>query len=627
MHWQPAFGRQLQLVTLSALIGMVLASSIALWGLNHLGDTSRRLTDLSYYGETLTQLRLELIDRESAARRLTPTSLASWNDLNNDQQQQMEQRLSAVRPTSPSTSEALTQIHQQFQQWNKTLAQWQRSHAALGVNSQHGARGELSRAAAELDKGELGLFSSLVDAFQQTRSAEFRFMDKPTAENQTAVLDKFAQLRAMIQKLSFEEHFAEALNGYENALLKVIKAIEQADKDDQLLTKQRSQLEQVINQNYTHLQETLMVEARQSADQAEKWSQILLLVASAGSVVLVIALILWIGLSTRNRLRILTDFLAQVANGNLNGHLEIDTKRNDEFDQLGDAANGMNKQLNGLVGEVSALNGELRQMAAELSHHSGEIASANQAVSTQSSSMAAATEQISTTAEQMHVTAQQLQQTSDAALKQAQEGGRDIGTALSALSETAQVVENAANTIDSLNRESERIDLVLEMINELAGQTNLLALNAAIEAARAGEAGRGFAVVADEVRELADKTVKATSQIDHIVGTIQQESKEASKIMQLALEQTRQGHRQGENAVQAVVAIEQGAGEASEATRQITQAIGQVAETTREMAQRMDRIAGSVQDNSQAVSEIVTASEQVHQRANALDHLTARFQL
>ena len=626
MRWQPAFVRQLQLVTLTALVGMVLASSIALWGLRHLGDESRHLADLSNYGETLTQLRLQVIERESSAYQLTPALAKEWAGQNQQKHQQMSQRLEDVQLSDSATQRALPQIRQQFQQWDRSLTAWVSSRSSLGLNAESGIRDEMSQKAVVLEK-ELSLLPWLVETFQKVRSAEFRYIEQPDTGHKAALQKAFDGLKQEIRDNDFEEHFAKPIGEYQRQIDALIQILDKHHRDQRQLIEHRASLELQISQSYDYLQQTLLFEARQSADHAENWSQNLLIAASVGALVLVQALILWIGLGTRRRLRTLTEFLARVADGDLTQVTEVNEKRNDEFDQLGNAANTMNRQLNGLVTEVSQLNEQLRHMVGELNHHSGEIAGANESVSGQSNSMAAATEEISVTAEQIHMTAQQLQQSSESALRQAQEGGRDIGNALASLADTASVVERAAGTIETLNRESERIDLVLEMINELAGQTNLLALNAAIEAARAGDAGRGFAVVADEVRELADKTVKATSQIDQIVGTIQQESKQASLIMQQALEETLRVQAQGEEAVRAVDAIEQGAGGACDASRQITVSIGQVAETTREMAQRMDQIAGAVSDNTEAVGEIATASRQVHERANALGTLTARFQL
>ncbi len=626
MRWQPAFVRQLMLVMITALIGMVLACSIALWGLQLQSNSTRSLADLAFYSESLTRLKLELINREAAILKLDPAKATTWPQQSQQMQQAMSRQLDQVQLSDPPTQQALTQIRQQFNQWDQLSQQWFSSLTTLGLNSQHGRRGQLNQKAAEL-KEALGLFTSMVEVFQQVRTAELIYLEQPAPASRQAMIDAFAALRSMIVELSFEDHFGPALDGYEQAMQQLISAVNQHHQQQQQLAQQRQTLQQSIDNSYQHLQQNLLVTARTSATQDASTARAFLIAANIASVLLVMALILWIGLGTRGRLRLLTDYLTQVSDGDLSQQLTLNTARNDEFDQLGDAANRMTRQLNGLVGEVRSKNDQLRQMAAEMNNHSAGIASANQSVSGQSSSMAAATEQISVTAEQMHSTSQTLQHTSEQALQQAQDGGRDISRALNALNETTQVVEEAAQRIDTLNHESEQIDRVLAMINEIAGQTNLLALNAAIEAARAGDAGRGFTVVADEVRELANKTVTATSQIDTLVSTIQQESKQASHIMQSALEQTRLVQQQGSAAVRAVDAIEQGAGSACEAARQINGAIGQVAETTRDMAVRMDDIASAVEHNASAAGEISQTSRLVHEQADQLGQLTARFQL
>ncbi|MDX1398687.1 MAG: methyl-accepting chemotaxis protein, partial [Oceanospirillum sp.] len=205
------------------------------------------------------------------------------------------------------------------------------------------------------------------------------------------------------------------------------------------------------------------------------------------------------------------------------------------------------------------------------------------------------------------------------------QGAQVIGQAIQALADVAEVVDEASSSVETLGARSKEIDVVIDLIVGVAEQTNLLALNAAIEAARAGEAGRGFAVVADEVRTLAEQTVKATTDITEKVEAIQKDTQSVINAMQQSRSRVEQGRALGDQAVEAVRAIEQQTRDAADQTQEIMNAVREVAQTTSQMAQDMDHIAHEIGQNHEATGQIVSASRAVHERAEQLEALSARF--
>ncbi len=210
---------------------------------------------------------------------------------------------------------------------------------------------------------------------------------------------------------------------------------------------------------------------------------------------------------------------------------------------------------------------------------------------------------------------------------QAREGGAVVASTITDISSIVEVVVQSAEAIERLGRSSEQISDMAESIEEIADQTNLLALNAAIEAARAGEAGRGFAVVADEVRKLAERTQKATKQIVHTIVHIQRETAAAVTMTQEGAHRVEAGKQRAAAAAAALENIISRTASVSEIIKQVATASSEQARTIQEIAQRLEDISSLTQEETASTSEIAHSAEDLSQMTEHLRRLVGRFVL
>ncbi|NSL54186.1 methyl-accepting chemotaxis protein [Uliginosibacterium aquaticum] len=281
--------------------------------------------------------------------------------------------------------------------------------------------------------------------------------------------------------------------------------------------------------------------------------------------------------------------------------------------------------IGGLIREINAGSAKLNTSASEIARTSHEVSSAANQQSEATSAMAAGIEEMTVSVNHIADNAHQTENESRQASELGREGEQRAASAVSVISEIASTVQQAGERIDGLLKRTDEIGSIADVIKEIASQTNLLALNAAIEAARAGEQGRGFAVVADEVRKLAERTTNATAEIAGMVGAIQSDTRDAVKVMESAMPQVQAGVASTEAAAQSLRAMRQGAEETLSRIREVANATREQGQASNSIAQQVERVAQMVEETSRAVAGSAETARQLEALAQTLQHSVSRF--
>ncbi|WP_267269800.1 methyl-accepting chemotaxis protein [Pseudomonas protegens] len=372
--------------------------------------------------------------------------------------------------------------------------------------------------------------------------------------------------------------------------------------------------------------EKSLQDARSQAMDAAKASALAILIGG-GLLAAVLAMLVAWSLSSNlvGRIRQAVDVAKAIAAGRLDS--SISATGHDEVSNLLQAFAAMQERLRTMISQIKQGADQLVSASQSISSASLQLSASAQEQSHSASSMAATVEELTVSINHVADNAGDAHALSSESGRQSEEGGSVIQDTLGSMRLIAETVQASATQIGELGQHAEQISSIVSVIKGIAEQTNLLALNAAIEAARAGEQGRGFAVVADEVRLLAQRTANSTQEITEMVGKIQLGTREAVSSMDVGVNQVKNGVELAQQAGEAIVNIRTSSGNVVRVVDQISLALREQTAASQDVARNVERIAQMSQQNSQAVEETTETARSLQQLAQNLEQQVNVFHL
>ncbi len=312
-----------------------------------------------------------------------------------------------------------------------------------------------------------------------------------------------------------------------------------------------------------------------------------------------------------------TGDLTALMNGEYKGDYQI----------LKDNINTLVDSLNDLIKQITESVDHVADASLEISSTAETMAAASEEQSSQADEVAGAVEVMSRTITENAMAAQRTAQEAEKNGIVAKEGGYVVAQTVNKMKDIAVVVKQSAENIEKLGESSKQIGEIISVIDDIADQTNLLALNAAIEAARAGEQGRGFAVVADEVRKLAERTTEATKQIAIMIKGIQNETQEAVVAMKRGNEEVTSGIALADKAGQALNQILESTQDVQMQISKIAAASEEQSSTSEEIAKNVNSISHVTNDSAKRIQDIAKSSEELSKLTDNLKDLVNKFKV
>ncbi|MDO8893057.1 MAG: methyl-accepting chemotaxis protein [Sulfurimicrobium sp.] len=371
-----------------------------------------------------------------------------------------------------------------------------------------------------------------------------------------------------------------------------------------------------------------VTQARETYDRVSRLSKTVLIstIAAIAAGVLLIGMFgVFIARSIGRNVSQLQQATSRLADGELATRVQLANE--DELGVIAQSFNKMAEELSGLISQTRLSADHVNKACVAVTGMTDQVSASSQTQTDQAAIAAQSINQLNEIVKDVAAKAGEAVAAAVEASQVSNEGQRIVGESVTGINAVARTIVESAKTIEALGQQSEEIGKILKVIRDIAEQTNLLALNAAIEAARAGEQGRGFAVVADEVRKLAERTASATTEISSIVTAIQSGTQQAVSAMKSGEKQVGESVLLANQSGESLVHIDRSVNAVLLMIQQIAQAMEAEKSTSEEISLRMENIAQTAMDNNSTIAEAAAEFHQMQNLAGQLQQTVGRFHL
>jgi methyl-accepting chemotaxis protein len=305
----------------------------------------------------------------------------------------------------------------------------------------------------------------------------------------------------------------------------------------------------------------------------------------------------------------------------------ITSKYKGDHQLIVNSLNRLGDSITSILRDVTDAVEATASASSQISSSTEELAAGSQEQSAQAAEVASAVEQMASSILQTTKNANNTAENAKNARAVATQGGKAMNDTIDGMNRIANVVSRAASTIEELGKGSNQIGEIIQVIDDIADQTNLLALNAAIEAARAGEQGRGFAVVADEVRKLAERTTKATKEIADMIKKIQKDTVEAVDSISQGTTEVEAGKKLALNAGESLNLIITGSNEVVDLSTQVAAASEEQSAASEQISKNIESISSVTHQSASGTQQIARAAEDLNRLTDNLQQLILQFKI
>ncbi|AIC17580.1 chemotaxis protein [Pseudomonas chlororaphis] len=600
-------------------------------GLGNVIERGDKLGYISSLNELTKDLRIARLDYEMRRGEQGPGAVSELLNKLDEGLQRARKMLEMPESIAMIDQQiaAVSEYKLAFADMTRATASREAARAKLGATADNAVARVAEVEKSMLQGDSVAQFNSVIDLSKLIQQARFQVRgytysgkaeaEQPALDAIDNALNNLASLPAKLpeQHLANLQQATEALKGYRSAVSEF--------RDSQVAS--AAALKRMAAQGDRLMEVSKQLTAAQThkrdSDAARARSTLAIVTALALLFGLVAA---WsitrqIVIPLRQTLKV----VERVASGDLSENLQVE--RRDELGQLQRAMQRMTLSLRELIGGISDGVTQIASAAEQLSAVTEQTSAGVNSQKVETDQVATAMNEMAATVQEVARNAEEASEAAVAADQQAREGDKVVGEAIAQIERLAAEVGNSTAAMGHLKQESDKIGSVLDVIKSVAQQTNLLALNAAIEAARAGEAGRGFAVVADEVRSLAQRTQKSTEEIEELIVGLQNGTQEVANIMDnsrnltdSSVELTRRAGGSLENITRTVSAIQA-----------MNQQIAAAAEQQSAVAEEINRSVLNVRDVSEQTSaaseETAASSVELARLGTHLQTLVGRFRV